>query len=192
MGVSTEDQAAADARVPELLATPAALRFVSAEPLLGPIDFTRILLKRSESRAPDVTFDALRGWYGGADADRSRLSWVITGGESGPGARPVHPDWLRLIRDHCADAGTAFFHKQWGSWGPTPDDHFKVEPSAREIYRGEIQTLQLGDGRVFKLAIPTRDDDSLGPALLLTKLGKKAAGRLLDGVIHDAMPEVRT
>lgn len=88
LGTSVEDQATADARVPYLLATPAALRFLSAEPLLGPIDLT------------------LRG----------RIHWVIAGGESGPGARPMHPEWARSLRDQCAAADIPFFFKQWGEW----------------------------------------------------------------------------
>ena len=71
------------------------MRFLSAEPLLGPLVTTT-----------------------GAALDVTALHWVITGGESGPGARPCHPDWVRAIRDACTDAGVAFFHKQWG--GPRP------------------------------------------------------------------------
>ena len=84
LGISAEDQARADERIPYLLATPAAVRFVSAEPLLGPVDLTQI----------------------------NRLDWVIAGGESGPGSRPMHPDWVRSLRDQCQAAGTAFFFKQ--------------------------------------------------------------------------------
>lgn len=89
LGVSAEDQTRADERIPDLLATPAAVRWVSAEPLLGPIDFARVMV----------------------DGD-PRLDWIVVGGESGAGARPMHPAWARSIRDQCAEAGVPFFMKQ--------------------------------------------------------------------------------
>ena len=97
LGVSVEDQARADLRIPALLETPAAVRFLSMEPLLGPVDITR-WLRQGEPRAS--------------------LDWVIVGGESGPGARPVDGDWVRSLRDQCEASGEAFFFKQWG--GRTP------------------------------------------------------------------------
>lgn len=99
LGVSAEDQKRAKLRIPALLDTPAALRFVSAEPLLGPIDLDRADL--------DARVD------GGID-------WVIAGGESGPKARPMHPDWVRSLRDQCAVSGIPFFFKQWGEYLPVP------------------------------------------------------------------------
>lgn len=98
LGVSAENQRYARQRIPRLLLTPAAVRFVSAEPLLGPIDLAQ----------------AVWPCKGGP----GRLDWVIAGGESGPGARPMDPDWARGLREQCQAAGVAFFFKQWG--GPTP------------------------------------------------------------------------
>jgi protein gp37 len=100
LGVSVENQATADERIPLLLQTPAALRFLSCEPLLGPVDI-------SANRIPAM-------WNGS-------LRWVIAGGESGPDARAMQPDWVRSLRDQCLPAGTAFFFKQWGAWVPTTD-----------------------------------------------------------------------
>src|SRR3990172_7803150 len=97
MGISAEDQPTADQRIPILLRIPAAARFVSCEPLLGPMFIQGFLLD---------------GWHKYA----SRLNWVIVGGESGPGARPMHPDWARGLRDQCQKAGTPFFFKQRGEW----------------------------------------------------------------------------
>lgn len=112
LGTSCEDQQRADERIPELLACPAAVRFVSAEPLLGPIDLTRICENaRTE-------FDALRGWAGWASdgsEDVRGLDWVIAGGESGNGARRFDLQWGRDLREQCAHAGVAFFFKQTGS-----------------------------------------------------------------------------
>lgn len=99
LGVSVENQAAADERIPLLLRTPAAVRFLSCEPLLGPLNVTRYLL------------DGAHKW-------EHRIHWLIAGGESGPGARPMHPNWARSLRDQCQAAGVPFFFKQWGGWDP--------------------------------------------------------------------------
>lgn len=203
LGVSAEDQRRADERVPDLLATPAAVRFVSAEPLLGPIDFRAV-----KPGPEEISLDALTGaftvtasfagglanYQAGLDAlpplpsRRPGLDWIIVGGESGPGARPMHPDWARQTRDACAAAGVAYLFKQWGSWGPGAS--FDAAPSARSAYLGEIQTLVGPGSRTIAIAVPTRMDDVLGPPLTLKQLGKKAAGRLLDAVEHNGFPEV--
>ena len=98
--VSVEDQAQANARIPYLLQTPAAVRGISAEPLLAAVDLRKIVIKKSTDLGPDVSFDSLKGWNGGAlRPDRCGLDWVIVGGESGRGARPMNPDWVRSLRD---------------------------------------------------------------------------------------------
>lgn len=122
LGVSVETQQWADIRIPALLDTPAAVRFLSCEPLLGPVD----IWGRS---------------YLGAEQP-ARIDWVIVGGESGPGARPMHPDWARSLRDQCVAAGVPFLFKQWGAHD--------------------------ADGKC---------------------VGKKAAGRVLDGCTWDEYPE---
>lgn len=106
LGVSAENQQWADIRIPALLATPAAIRFVSAEPLLGPIDIWH-------SRCP--VHDCSVGICTSSCPERRRVDWVIVGGESGHGARSMHPDWARALRDQCQQAGTAFLFKQTGS-----------------------------------------------------------------------------
>lgn len=107
LGVSAEDQPRADERIPDLLATPAAVRFLSAEPLLGPIDLA--------SPLREALLDNLV-----AGRPTTVLDWVIVGGENGP--RPMHPDWARRIRDDCAATGTAFFMKQMARRAPIPAD----------------------------------------------------------------------
>ena len=110
LGVSVEDQIAADTRIPRLLATPAAVRWISAEPLLGTLNLSRYLGNPLPRPYPFLIspFDEVpRG-----------LDWVVAGGESGPGARPMHPNWARSLRDQCARARVPFFFKQWGSWTP--------------------------------------------------------------------------
>ncbi|MBA9067480.1 protein gp37 [Methylobacterium sp. RAS18] len=179
LGVSAEDQRRADERVPDLLATPAAVRFVSAEPLLGPIDFNAMPFAEGDRRHrwSALTGQALMhatGVDGHPDCtvrlDKPifpRLDWIIVGGESGPNARPMHPSWARSIRDQCAAAGVAFHFKQHGAWadvGPHP--------------RGEYVA---SDPRVED-QIHDRDPVFMAP------VGKKAAGRLLDGVEHNGFP----
>lgn len=92
IGTTVENQEWADERLPHLKRLPAAVRFISAEPLLGPVD--------------------LRPWLG------STLDWVITGGESGPKARPSSPTWFRNVMNQCMEADVAFHFKQWGDWAP--------------------------------------------------------------------------
>jgi protein gp37 len=117
LGTSISDQASADLRIPQLLACPAAVRFVSAEPLLGPVDMTEVAVARPDLHASSI-IDVLRGTGGFTHDPKGRIDWVIVGGESGPHARPMHPDWARSLRDQCAAAGVPFLFKQWGEWGP--------------------------------------------------------------------------
>lgn len=153
-GVSAEDQAAADARIPILLDTPAAVRLVSLEPLLGAVDLTKL-------DTDALYLDALQS-YGSwpvpgspghsqhEPLDLPALDWVILGGESGPNARPMHPSWARTVRDQCHAAGVPFFFKQWGGWRP-----------------------------------------AIGGEEIMRRVGKKAAGRMLDGREHNEWPEAR-
>ena len=132
LGVSVEDQARADARIPDLLATPAAVRFVSAEPLLGPIKIRNHLMAGCDpgccascghghgfTRCPNYGGVAKTSDKGNGCSDFRRanfaIAWVIVGGESGPGARPMHPDWARSIIAQCRSAGIACFIKQLGA-----------------------------------------------------------------------------
>jgi len=179
IGVSVENQQAADERIPILLATPAALRFVSCEPCLGPIDLSRYLgagepgeigngrLHNSPSECPT--------WY---DWCNCVIDWVIVGGESGPGARPMHPDWVRSLRDQCREAGVPFFFKQWGEWFPR--DQWEHNPD-----------LILPDDDVAYINGPyTHVFDGPDGLYPVHRVGKKAAGRLLDGREWNEMPEV--
>ncbi|MCX7363572.1 MAG: phage Gp37/Gp68 family protein [Alphaproteobacteria bacterium] len=181
LGVSAERQWEADERIPQLLQTPAAKRFVSLEPLLGPI-----MLHYLRAEGGPVV-DALAGehWYQGAGsinsktvAGKPRLDWVIAGGESGAGARPPHPRWFRDLRDACARAGVPFFFKQWGAWAPIepqPEGHF-----GGGLCQGTIRIVQSGGGA----------SDCFEPGdAVMRRVGKKEAGALLDGREHREMPE---
>lgn len=156
LGVTAEDQTAADERIPILLKIPAALRFVSVEPMLGLVDLNQIIVPGDNPMEYHVS--ALHEQHDDCLYDSpSQLDWVICGGESGPGARPMQPEWPRSLRDQCQAAGVPFFFKQWGEW---------VSPSQMpgETYRG---IEDFGDG------IGITDNPR--------KVGKKRAGRLLDG-----------
>ncbi|MDJ0631062.1 MAG: phage Gp37/Gp68 family protein [Rhodobacter sp.] len=165
LGVSVEDQKHADERIPALLQAPAAIRFISAEPLLGPIDlrnscdghhFLNALTGVRSLDSPD-------GKQAPDNNDWSGLDWVIVGGESGKHARPMHPRWARSIRDQCQAADVPFFFKQWGAylhdsiWNPHADPAPTVE------FKGEIYH----------------------------RCGKTRAGRYLDTGYFDEMPKVR-
>lgn len=168
LGTSVEDQARADARVPHLLDTPAALRFVSAEPLLGPLDLTRI--KHPLFAANVNALTGLWQWDGGPMKKESpRLDWVIAGGESGPDARPMHPDWARYLRDQCSVADVPFLFKQWGAWHPFG--------------------AMLADGTVNNSPAHHK---ILDENAVMTRIGKRRAGRLLDGFEHNEFPRVKT
>jgi protein gp37 len=116
LGVSVENQAAADERIPWLVQAQAAIRFLSCEPLLGPVELGRWL-----PPAPGVSWahEVMEAW----GEDTNKIDWVICGGESGPGARPMSPDWARALRDQCTAAGVPFFMKQWGEWLPNAQEY---------------------------------------------------------------------
>ena len=114
LGTTVENQTEANRRIPHLLDTPARVRFLSCEPLLGPVRLDMIL-------TPEMGVYALTGvrsdGSGPSGFSRGpRIDWVICGGESGPGARAMHPDWARSLRDQCARDRVPFFFKQHGKW----------------------------------------------------------------------------
>lgn len=171
LGVSVEDQVTADERIPLLLQTPAAVRWISAEPLLGPID-----LRFLQPADPPTEIDALNGTHGVIRPHRGicdRLDWVVAGGESGPKARPSHPDWFRSLRDQCKAAGVPFLFKQWGEWSAS--------------WGGGTHLLYL-DGRLVSGHHDHPDAWKHRTAEPMMRSGKKAAGRLLDEVLHDEYP----
>jgi len=179
LGVSAEDQARADERIPELLATPAAVRFVSAEPLLGPIQVAKWLQPGCPRCPPWETPCRI-------DCDHvTRINWIIAGGESGPAARPMHPAWARTIRDQCAAYRTPFFFKQWGEHlgGDGEDSGDGVWFESASV-KTDSRWLREPDDFGWFAAAPE------GPMHL--RVGKRAAGRLLDGREHSAFPEARS
>jgi protein gp37 len=184
LGVSVEDQRAADERIPHLLATPAAVRFLSVEPLLGPVDLRDLNVSTPTGQEQWDALDRIDAAEAEPSSPATTIDWVIVGGESGKGARPMHPDWVRTIRDQCAAAGVPFFFKQWGDWLPMLDRD-KEDPDWRHNYaqfgRHGMQVLNLDGGQGFH-----------GERVhIMERLGKKRAGRLLDGRTHDEFPRGR-
>ncbi len=163
LGVSTEDQKWADIRVPALLDTPAAVRFISAEPLLGPIDLRDHLPHFTDLGSPPS------------------LDWVIVGGESGHNARPMHPAWATSLRDQCATAEVPFLFKQWGEWGPCAP--YDQASGVYDFRHGRGISL---DGT---LCMPgERQGNAREGLAIIFRAGKKSTGRVLDGRTWDGYP----
>ncbi len=169
LGVTAENQARADERIPILLQIPATVRFVSVEPMLGPVDL-------SLSDGVDLSMSVGTGLKPGKSYLINSLDWVICGGETGPGARPMHPDWVRSLRDQCQDAGVPFFFKSWGEWSADYTEHDKRGVVAFDGWWSEGWPFGYG------LDHPN--------SIEVYKVGKKRAGRLLDGRTWDEMPEL--
>ncbi|MGJ7611808.1 MULTISPECIES: DUF5131 family protein [unclassified Variovorax] len=186
LGVSAEDQARADTRIPHLLATPAAVRFVSAEPLLGPLDLTRLPAPNCSDSCCDMPY--LNGLTGARVCDlsgqeievKARIDWVIVGGESGADARPMHPAWARSLRDQCKGAGVPFHFKQWGAWAPGMTSQPDV-PGKFALHWPDANGFVYCD-------VSPRMFNRFGIDTSMTFVGKKAAGRSLDGLTWDQMP----
>ena len=180
LGTSASDQASADLRIPQLLDCPAAVRFVSAEPLLGPLILSRLKFSGG------AEIDALRG----RDLETGRLGpaigLVIAGGESGRGARPMHPDWARSLRDQCVASGVPFFFKQVGEWAveidrERDDPDWRADYSRKFANEGQTRWLNIDGGSGFH-----------GERFhVMRRVGKARAGRLLDGRTWDQMPDPR-
>ena len=171
LGVSVEDQRWADIRVPALINTPAAVRFLSCEPLLGPVR----LWDNETCDHKRQTCEEIGCWRA--------IDWVIAGGESGRNARPMHPDWVRSLRDQCQAAGVAFHFKQWGEWAPAGHGaRVGLNPSC---------SLNLHDSKPAEHWFPTpAPDDPRLTHTVVRRIGKPAAGRLLDGRTWDEYPVV--
>lgn len=237
LGVTAENQEMADERIPELLRVNAPVRFVSAEPLLGPLDLSEWLRETTtihisadvegmirnrhfagltgedgreltESEAQDELFALhARGVKyisaGGCDSfdpqtgcpghkNPPKLGWVIVGGETGPGARPMHPDWVRSIRDQCQTAGVPFFLKGWGEWYEAPPrgqrEGFPWFDTAKgEAGKPKAFFVHL-DGTMHCFTDAARDEP--GKPAVMVRVGKRRAGRLLDGREWNEIPEV--
>lgn len=164
-GVTAENQEQADLRIPTLLQIPAAKRLVSIEPMLGPVDLTAVQFPQPNGGRENVLRCDVSETARKAGIDKlNGIDWVICGGESGPGARPMHPDWVRSLRDQCAAAEVPFFFKQWGEWAPNC----------------------LCSSRLPHRSCPRPQPGKVG---VMFRCGKRAAGHQLDGLEHLEVPQ---
>lgn len=185
LGTTAEDQERANLNLPHLMTTKDELGarglFVSVEPMLGAVDLTRVIhptIRQCDAIDPFVAYDVLRGhMIGPDDVGLAKLDWVIAGGESGSHARPSHPDWFRSLRDQCAAAGVPFLFKQNGEFVP-----MEVIPSNGVAYAGTWTRLDGTQPALHELASDPPSTECL------FRVGKKTAGRLLDGVEHNGFP----
>lgn len=168
IGTTVENQEQAEKRIPHLLEIPARVRFLSCEPLLGSVDISHI--RQGDNQ-----------WF-----PLQHLHWVIAGGESGGKARPMHPDWVRSLRDQCAAAHVPFFFKQWGEWCPATEEfgvQGSVMPESGIMPCGKPAAWVDDDG---KLQGPSAK--GLRNPFAMARMGSKPNGRLLEGVEHSAFP----
>jgi protein gp37 len=216
LGTTVENQEWAGKRIPYLLAVPAAVRFLSVEPMLGAVDLSFWIQRCSECGAEPALDWRFTGteWqhqheypagHMPAEADPDSIHWVICGGESGAHARPMHPDWAHGLRDQCAAAGIAFHFKQWGEWKPISEmpeaEHSALYRPNRPAKEHEDQE-QLNEVCGRHCTVGTRAIQYDGgdgyqridgyPGYLTFRVGKKAAGRLLDGREWNEVPEMVT
>lgn len=183
IGTTCGTQQAANERIPHLLSIPAKVRFISGEPLLGPVDFSPWIVRGRDLAAGLEAFKM------------PGIDWVICGGESGQHARPMHPDWARSLRDQCQAAGVPFMFKQWGEWVGGKLDARKGKAMLDDgvIFwtnpgHPKIHCWPAGDANQWELPISARVGKK---AHRLTLAGEELASnnRLLDGVEHNEFPE---
>jgi protein gp37 len=192
LGTTVENQAEADRRIPHLLAVPAAKRFLSCEPLLGPVNLTRWLRAFDHCPHDGAAANSCEGCDGTGGGDcgavtRACIDWIIAGGESGPKARPSHPDWFRSLRDQCQAAGVPFFFKQVGEFeeaAPSPDNLTLRTPSGLSWPGDDAADILLNTAAGYR-GRPMQIDGAprfwaSGDGRLLHRTGKKAAGAMLD------------
>lgn len=186
LGVTVENQAAADARLPFLLQTPATVRFLSVEPMIGRVELPlikRTLLKAS-NHFPGVEYAGDGGYSLGVD-------WVIVGGMTGKDAVPMHLNWVRTLRDQCQAADVPFFFKSWGEWLPWSQfNEAGIEDNAEST---RFRTMEWTENGWADAGYPIWCDwvdGAIDPEHCTGRIGKKSAGALIDGQEWKQFPEV--
>jgi protein gp37 len=181
LGVSVENQEQADKRIPLLLQIPATVRFLSCEPLIGGIDLTQSLGIFRNKIFQGENLALAQDIANGKVKINDFIHWVIAGGESGHGATPMHPYWVRSLRDQCQAANVPFFFKQWGAFSPWQSEGFFWVNQANQIHREEIEYKK-------KLKFKIVDRES-GEITWFERSAKSKSGNLLDGKQHLQFPK---
>ena len=179
IGITVTNQSEADRDIPKLLSIPASVRFLSMEPLLGPVDI--------HHRLGHCVFSEVDAWATGCG-----VNWVIVGGESGPKARPMHPQWARDLRDQCETSGIPFLFKQWGEWAPRSACYHTIDQSGLAFVdldpgASKWPCIRMTEGGGNGWGI---DEADTGDHAYMQRVGKKLAGRLLEGIENNGYPEV--
>lgn len=197
LGVTVENQDAANGRIPLLASVPAKVRWLSCEPLLGPVDLSRWMYPALDlyvcqrcgdelGEGEDMRGDRHNACGGQLDSngvtDTGPIDWVVAGGESGKGARPMHPNWARALRDECRAALVPFFFKQWGEWAPIKPESFCQLSRKRWSHDTKAWAA---DGREYNPVDPAEDHF---PSVMVYRVGKRKSGSALDGCEHKEMP----
>jgi protein gp37 len=213
LGVSVENQKWADIRIPALLATPAAVRWLSCEPLLGPLNLFGSVDEGCDTAGPAISHEgySFPVDYGSGTEwtcdHQVGIDWVVAGGESGHNARPMHPDWARSLRDQCQAAGVPFLFKQWGEWGPAEWKVERIAGEADHAYKDRAEAvgathvhthnpIEVDGETTYHLYKPNYMPWSIERQPMgehnwhapIRRWGKKKAGRELDGLVHDGYP----
>ena len=180
IGTSVENQEQADKRIPELLRIPARVRFLSMEPLLGPVNLNQV---RYNGILDIDTLNGLAGWPTPHEnfltSKAWPIEWVIVGGESGHGARPMHPDWVRSIRQQCDVANVPFLFKQWGKYVPLAQNDHTPYKAVRSLVTETGEHLSVKEGLIA-------GEPNM---IIVANMGKKKSGRMLDGRTWDEFPQ---
>lgn len=181
--ICNQEEAARD--IPKLVLLNAKVRFLSIEPLLGAIDLRSLTYWYDDGDCIDL--NALNGNVsitsietGTSGGTGNCVDWVIVGGESGPNARPMHPDWASSIQDQCETYGVPFFFKQWGEWeiASVQNGHYDSNMETNKAYWLDV------DGTMTKPSSTGLSNNTYA----MVKVGKHSAGRLLNGITHDNFP----
>lgn len=203
IGATVVNQEEADRDIPKLLQVPARIRFLSVEPMLGPIKFNTYHLLTNHcfvcesedncghergTQSHPINCVHRTTHKDSKDRPGEGVAWVICGGESGPNARPMHPDWARSLRDQCIAAGVPFLFKQWGTWKPVcaqyPETDAEYDESEDASLCGDI--CMTDRGYIWEEGY---QPSTSGRPWLMDKAGKAKAGRALDDRTHDESPK---
>ncbi len=185
VGATVVNQKEADRDIPNLLDVPAAVHFLSIEPMLGPIDLTRISVGNGHYEIHPL----IGTWLCLDDNGQPipvipAIDWVICGGESGANARPMHPQWAKYLRDQCKQAGVPFMFKQWGEWGPRSHCNHLVAIDY------SLSGLSVNKTNMWRSKIMV-DGHLIAEDAEMLRVGKKMAGRLLNGREHNGFPKAK-